>query len=122
MSDDMSHQLTILIDAPLIIAVEKSGSYAYPAGTYVTTGSAKRNIDARISRHLRCNKTLRWHIDYLLHATGVAISKIERFVEPECVLNQRTPGKVLIDGFGTSDCMSGCGSHLKYQDKQDHIL
>lgn len=115
--NDITYQLTIIVDAPVTIQVGKLGTCDFPAGVYLYTGSAKRNIDARISRHLRREKSLRWHIDYLLQAPGVSIRKVERFMEPECELNQRTLGIVLMNGFGASDCMSGCGSHLKYQEK-----
>ena len=35
-------------------------------GIYIYTGSAKKNIDSRIKRHLSNSKKLHWHIDYLL--------------------------------------------------------
>ena len=32
----------------------------------------------------------------------------------ECELNQGTKGKIIIEGFGSSDCKNQCESHLKY--------
>ena len=48
------------------LTVGRLGTFLFPVGRYIYTGSAKRSIEARIARHLRKKKTLRWHIDYLL--------------------------------------------------------
>jgi hypothetical protein len=40
----------------------------------VYTGSAKRGLDARIERHIRHDKALHWHIDYLLTSPGVRVA------------------------------------------------
>lgn len=96
-----------------MIAVGKFGLCNFPAGEYIYTGSARRHIDARIARHLRAEKTLRWHIDYLLNAPEVSVIKVAQFTESECEVNQRTQGVLLINHFGATDCVHGCGSHLK---------
>ena len=80
------------------------------------TGSAKRNIEARIARHLRAEKALRWHIDYLLKAPGVRILEVKRSRRAECALNRAVRGRIPVAGFGASDCRAGCGAHLKYLD------
>jgi Uri superfamily endonuclease len=90
------------------------GEFDFPAGDYVYTGSAKRNFEARVARHLRREKTLRWHIDYLLDASGVSVTAVMRSTTGECSLNQATSGIIPVPGFGASDCTRGCGSHLKY--------
>lgn len=90
------------------------GTFDFPAGRYVYTGSAKRYFQARIHRHLRQEKTLRWHIDYLLTAPGVTVTSVQSSSADECGLNQSTGGTVVVPGFGASDCRRGCGSHLKY--------
>ncbi len=41
------------------------GSFEFVAGVYLYVGSAQRNLMARIERHSRRAKPLRWHIDYL---------------------------------------------------------
>jgi len=110
----VTYQLNINISQPVTIVIGKLGTYHFPAGNFVYTGSAKRNIDARIARHLRAEKTLRWHIDYLLAAPGVSITGVERFVEPECEVNQLAAGVVPVKGLGASDCVRGCGSHFKF--------
>lgn len=110
----VTYQLRIHVPTPLRIAVGRLGTFDFPAGDYVYTGSAKRNFQARIDRHLRKEKPFRWHIDYLLSAHGVRVVDVLGSVEAECRLNRATPGRVLITAFGASDCRAGCGSHLKY--------
>ncbi|OED38921.1 hypothetical protein AB833_17995 [Chromatiales bacterium (ex Bugula neritina AB1)] len=109
----ITYQLDIRIPAAISIVVGRLGTFEFPAGRYFYTGSAKTNIEARIARHVRADKKLRWHIDYLLAHECVSIKKVERFAEPECAVNQRVNGSIVVDGFGSSDCRSGCGSHLK---------
>ena len=77
------------------------------------TGSAKRNIEQRIERHLSSNKNLHWHIDYFLENTHIKIVKTRRTNTFEYDLNKHTAGNKIISGFGSSDCKENCGSHLK---------
>lgn len=114
MKPEISYQLLLDIATPLEVAIGRLGSHTFPAGRYVYTGSARRHLEARLARHLRQQKRCHWHIDFLLAAAGVRIIAVERSTEPECALNQRTPGRILIPGFGAGDCRAGCGSHLKY--------
>jgi Uri superfamily endonuclease len=109
-----SYQLRIHLAKPLRLAIGRLGEFDFPAGRYVYTGSARRNFEARIARHLRREKTPRWHIDYLLAAPGVKITEVVRTDREECALNQATAGDIPVPGFGASDCECGCGSHLKY--------
>ena len=83
-------------------------------GRYVYTGSAKRNVDARIARHLRHDKALHWHIDYLLTSPGVRVVEVVRSRRAECELNRAGRGRILAVGFGASDCRADCCAHLKY--------
>lgn len=108
-----TYQLLIRVSRRVTVTVGRFGTFDFPAGWYVYTGSAVRNIEARVRRHLSAHKTLRWHIDYLLAQPGVAVRDVLYFVEPECALNQRQTGEIPVPGFGASDCRAGCGSHLK---------
>jgi Uri superfamily endonuclease len=110
----VTYQLLIEVARPVRANIGRLGNFAFLAGRYIYTGSAKRNFEARVARHLRKEKTLRWHIDYLLAMPGVRIVGVRRYVEDECAINQATPGDVLVEGFGASDCRAGCGSHLHY--------
>jgi Uri superfamily endonuclease len=115
MDDFITYQLHIHVEKSIRVRIGKLGIFDFPKGTYIYTGSAKRNIEARIRRHLSKTKKLRWHIDYLLNSPHVMIDHIKRFREPECKINQITQGLIIVSRFGASDCQSQCASHLKYQ-------
>ena len=114
MSRETSYQLLIDVSQPLRCAIGRLGEFDFPVGRYVYTGSAKRNLEARIARHMRRKKALRWHIDYLLRAPGVRVVEAMRSRRGECALNRAVRGRVWVAGFGASDCRAGCGAHLKY--------
>jgi Uri superfamily endonuclease len=115
----ISYQLLIELPRPATITVGRLGTFQFAAGRYLYTGSARRNFEARIARHLRREKTLRWHIDYLLAAPGARVTEVRRSTREECALNQASTGAVAVTGFGASDCRAACGSHLKYLGVQD---
>lgn len=108
-----TYQLRIAVARKLRLCIGSLGVFDFPAGTYVYTGSARRNLEARIARHLRREKALRWHIDYLLTAPGVRVVEVLRSRRDECRWNRATRGEIPVPGFGASDCRAGCGSHLK---------
>jgi len=109
-----SYQLFIIVTKEIELKVGKLGKFIFPIGSYVYTGSAKKNIDKRIERHLSKKKNLHWHIDYLLNNDAVQIIDTKKSQMTECNLNKKTKGTIIIDGFGSSDCNLCCGSHLKY--------
>ena len=108
-----TYQLLIELPAPVRVRIGRLGEFDFPAGRYIYTGSALRNFEARVRRHLSPTKKMHWHIDYLLAAPGVRVREVKRFGEEECAVNRRTAGDVPVPGFGASDCRAGCGSHLK---------
>jgi Uri superfamily endonuclease len=112
----ITYQLEIEIKYPVIVVVGRLGEFRFPAGRYIYTGSAKANMEARIARHLRKKKSMRWHIDWLLATSGVDVVGVRRSRKAECALNQSVRGRVIANGFGASDCREGCGSHLRYRD------
>lgn len=101
-------------DKEVFINIGKLGMFTFPRGTYLYVGSAKRNIVARLKRHVQVNKTFRWHFDYL-RPYG-EITKIETYSSliSECQLRRKLQdnmnGHLIIKGFGSSDCK--CVSHL----------
>jgi Uri superfamily endonuclease len=113
MPREISYQLLIEVSQSLRCVIGRLGEFHFPAGRYVYTGSAKHHIDARIARHLRQEKTLHWHIDYLLAAPGVRVVDALRSRRGECALNRAVRGRIPVAGFGASDCTAGCGAHLK---------
>ena len=110
----ITYQLHIDLRSEQTLSIGKLGKFDFPAGHYIYTGSAKKNLEARIKRHLAKDKKLRWHIDYFLNSPEAVITQVKRFTEPECEINQKTQGISLIKGLGASDCQAGCISHLKY--------
>lgn len=117
MQQARTYQLVIDVAQTLRVAVGALGVHTFHPGRYVYTGSAKRNLEARVRRHLSRDKRLHWHIDYLLVAPGVSVAEVRRFVTAECALNRRTAGTLPVPGFGAGDCRAHCGSHLKYLGK-----
>ena len=112
-----AYQLLIRLDSDKTIPVGKLGTFRFPAGFYVYTGSAMGGIDARVARHLSKIKRFHWHIDYLLeHCAIIRYAIEESSASRECELNAAmlamdgatAPAK----GFGSSDCK--CRSHLVY--------
>jgi len=97
------------------IRVGALGEFDFPAGLYFYVGSAQRNLPARLARHERRRKPLRWHIDYLSTKSrmlGAVVIPAKR--EMECRLAaclERRLARVC-DGFGASDCR--CAGHLFY--------
>ena len=110
---ETTYQLLIELSATTELRIGQLGTFTFPSGQYVYTGSAKNNIDARIQRHLRRDKKLHWHIDYLLNAAEANIVSVKRTALSECTANLTVKGEIVVNRFGASDCRSGCGSHLK---------
>jgi len=109
-----TYQLLIEVTEPVRVCVGRLGTFDFPAGRYAYTGSALRNFETRVNRHLSTAKRMHWHIDYLLAAPGVRVVEVQRYNEAECLINKRTEGEIPVTGFGASDCRAGCGSHLKW--------
>lgn len=97
------------------ITIGKLGTFAFTSGFYYYVGTAQRNLDARIERHGRPDKPLRWHIDYLsAHAPMLGAILIDGPRDLECDLaaQLRDLYEPTVPNFGASDCR--CGGHLFY--------
>ncbi|WP_414468657.1 GIY-YIG nuclease family protein [Methanobacterium sp. ACI-7] len=108
--------LIIKLSKNSIISVGKLEKLDFKKGYYVYVGSALNSIDARVKRHLKSEKKLFWHIDYLLNSPKTSIKEIILERSPykwECKIAEEVSKKgKLIDKFGCSDC--SCNSHLLY--------
>lgn len=113
-ADAITYQLVIELRRRCRISPGRLGAHELAAGRYVYTGSARRHMRARLQRHLRRDKPLRWHIDWLLTRPQAEVVAIHVDARPECEVNRATGGAVPIAGFGASDCRARCGSHLRY--------
>ena len=97
------------------IHVGRLGCFRFRPGVHFYVGSAQRNLSARLERHSKKNKVLRWHIDYLSAKSDMLGAII--FPGPrklECTLAKDLGGmfELAVPGFGASDCR--CGGHLFY--------
>ena len=112
-----TYVLLLRLFSPFRIPVGRLGTFEVPAGFYLYVGSARGpgGPAARVARHLRHPKPLRWHVDFLrAYAQPVGVWWAEGVERRECVWARalaRLPGASLpIPGFGASDCR--CPAHL----------
>ena len=97
------------------VRIGEFGSFTFQAGVYMYVGSAQRNLMARIERHGRRDKPLRWHIDYLsAKARMLGAILVLGTRRQECSLARKVAvlAPRIVLGFGSSDC--GCEGHLFY--------
>jgi len=116
-----SYILLLNLKEDVTVNIGKLGKLDLKKGSYVYVGSALNSLESRINRHLRRNKKIHWHIDYLLDfalITDVFVK--ENSVKEECKVAQFFTKKLIpIKGFGCSDCK--CRSHLFYG-RYDEII
>ena len=111
-----SYLLILRLHQPITLRIGRLGTYAFPAGYYAYAGSAlgPGGLAARVGRHLRREKRLHWHIDYLLEVAEVEDVRMEPGADRlECAWARRlldAGGVVVAPGFGASDCR--CPTHL----------
>lgn len=114
-----TYLLVIELNKDLSIDIGKLGSMEFKSGFYIYIGSALNGLDQRLQRHLRKQKKLHWHIDYLLQQARI----IDIFYKEGSVKEECTFARILsrpfssIPGFGCSDCK--CNSHLFYGFKKE---
>lgn len=104
------------------IEIGMLGTFHFPSGLYVYTGSGLSSLEGRIGRHLGMGKKKKWHIDYFLEkAAPVGFLPLAPSVQNECKVNSvfLRKGKVIAKGFGSSDC--SCPSHLVYLGDYPHL-
>ena len=109
-----TYVLVITLGSDLTTEVGALGTLSFPAGVYLYTGSALGGLDQRVSRHIRHEKTVKWHIDRLTVAADsvIAYESYPDYV-PECELASMAGNCGMVpsvDGFGCSDC--SCRTHL----------
>ncbi len=111
------YQLHLHLPKAVRLRVGKLGTFLFPAGRYIYTGSALSGLEQRLSRHRRQRKKAHWHIDRLLSHARITFIRVRRTRRRlECLMNRevlKRPGaQVLVRGFGSSDC--SCPAHLVY--------
>jgi len=96
------------------IKIGALGKVKFKKGFYAYVGSAMNNLEKRVARHLRKEKKLHWHIDYLLMRADVKeIYFRENSKREECLIAKKFAKDFKsVKNFGCSDCK--CESHLFY--------
>ena len=106
------------------LEIGKLGTIEFKRGFYAYVGSALSGLERRINRHLRREKRLHWHIDYLLASPDAEIREVifkETSNREECMIASKMHEQLAnIKGFGCSDCR--CESHLFFSSSHDRIL
>ena len=125
------------------VKVGKKYNICFNKGYYFYIGSALNGIESRVSRHLRKDKKIFWHIDYLLSNKNIAIKKIyylciknyqaykntshNKYLRKECEVARNIKSLTYpVNHFGSSDC--SCCSHLffdinnKVKDIEDFLI
>lgn len=111
------YALVLLLEEPARVKV-RGREWGLEPGCYVYVGSARGpgGLRARVGRHAARAKRVRWHVDQLTAgAARVAAVVYAEALVRECVLVPHLEALGLshpVPGFGSSDCGSGCASHL----------
>lgn len=108
-----AYVLVVSLPAPLAVRLGGAAPARLPAGRYLYCGSAygPGGLRARLTRHFRTDKTIRWHIDQLT-TEAVVLGAWALAGRDECDCVRRLDFlSAPIDGFGASDCLQ-CRSHL----------
>jgi len=99
------------------IRVGGLGTFPFAAGYYAYVGSAfgPGGLAARLGRHFRPNKSLRWRVDYLRRvsepcAAWVCYDDTRHEHRWAATLAGLRGAHLPVRRFGSSDC--GCASHL----------
>ena len=120
-----SYVLVLQMREPCLMKAGKLPEREYPPGIYFYIGRAKRHLGGRLARHLRTEKKLFWHIDYLLQKAHIKEIWCRSGYFNECQLTSdiiEMCGEYSspIPGFGASDCH--CSSHLIHYCGEDISL
>jgi Uri superfamily endonuclease len=107
--------LVMHLEHPIHITIGKQPSQHFLSGYYLYIGSAfgSGGLRARVGRHLRDKKKMRWHIDYLLAHTSITAVWFQTNQRLECTWSKTIASNeaaTAIKHFGASDCR--CLSHL----------
>jgi sugar fermentation stimulation protein A len=112
-----TYALVIFLKTGLHHQIGSLGICDLPDGYYIYVGSALGGLDSRLKHHLRAEKRLRWHIDYLLKSARIVeIWYTYSGQRLECIWNRvigQLPGAMHpVLKFGASDCH--CLTHLTH--------
>ena len=126
-----AYTLIIKVEQPTSVQIKSLGEMKFEAGLWVYVGSAMGNgstsLENRLSRHFRNEKTIYWHIDYLLDANVNLVGAIwaKNITPIECDIAQSLEShsdfKQGPRKFGSSDCRRGCITHTYFYQGGEQI-
>ncbi len=113
------YTMILQVKENLSLRIGSLGQIDLGAGKYLYTGSAlgSGGLDSRLARHLRKEKRVFWHIDYLTvnrYAAVRGLVKARCLRRMECSVNSMLLSQLSvmpIPRFGSSDC-GKCSGHL----------
>ncbi|MHA1149778.1 MAG: GIY-YIG nuclease family protein [Promethearchaeota archaeon] len=114
--------LVIQLEKDQKIKIGSLGTLDFKKGFYYYIGSAmgekgSSSLINRVMRHLKSEKKIHWHVDYILdnqYSTIIQLYLIPLRFRFECLLAKQiiNGSDDFIQNFGSSDCT--CKSHLAY--------
>jgi len=115
-ADKGSYLLVFYNPQPFKKDIGALGEREFKKGYYVYVGSALKALDKRIRRHLKKNKRVRWHLDYISPGS-MKLEKVYPFRRQDRIEQPLGQGLLdicysYIEGFGSSD--SHLPSHFFY--------
>ncbi|MHA1963091.1 MAG: GIY-YIG nuclease family protein [Candidatus Thorarchaeota archaeon] len=126
-----AYMLIIRVKQPISVRIKSLGEISFESGLWVYVGSAmgsgSTSLENRLSRHFRKEKTIYWHIDYLLNLDTEIVEAIwAESIDPiECDLAQAIAARDdFIPGpgaFGSSDCRRRCVAHTYHYQGDSQI-
>jgi Uri superfamily endonuclease len=117
-----AYVVAVAIRTPVEVRCGRQAPVVLPRGRYLYCGSAygPGGLRARLARHFRADKTVRWHIDQLTTRGDV----LGAFAVPggdECRLVRSLSFlPVPMQGFGASDCADCCSHLLRWPARVGH--
>ena len=111
-----AYAIVVAVTRPFTPPIRTLAGRRLPAGRYLYGGAANGpgGIRARLRRHVRREKPVHWHVDWLTNTFGAAAA-VALPGGDECGVlagMRRFPGVATpIPGFGSSDC-ARCPAHL----------
>jgi Uri superfamily endonuclease len=114
-----TYAVSFILSKAVKVTIGRLGRFDFQAGDYVYLGSARGpgGLRPRLGRHLRSDKAIHWHIDYLCPNLEIrAIGYLVGDDNLECAWSQSLAAlraaRLPAPGFGASDCVRGCPAHL----------
>lgn len=114
------YQLILKLDQTISLEIGALCRLTLNPGIYLYTGRHRKSLLARISRHLKKEKSVYWHIDYFTVHPAIKAENVIIFPETdaECKINldfhHLFNTRFLYRGLGSGDCKNKCVAHIQF--------